>query len=132
MRARPDDRAWEAGRAVTAARGRYAGTLALCALVVAWWGVRSLAPGARVTIVSLDLRNYFLPLYEAFYTHVASGRLQLWNPYQLCGLPWIGTVQGGFFYPPHALFLLFPPRVALAVSGLGHLLLAALSTATLA
>ena len=117
---------------MTAARGRYAGTLALCALVVAWWGVRSLAPGARVTIVSLDLRNYFLPLYEAFYTRVASGRLPLWNPYQLCGLPWIGTVQGGFFYPPHALYLLFPPRVALAVSGLGHLLLAALSTATLA
>ena len=106
--------------------------LATAALVMAWWITRLLGPGSRTSQASYDLRAYFYPLYEGFYGRLAKGSLPLWNPYQLCGLPWLATLQGGFFYPPHALYLVLPTRIALAASGLAHLLLVALSTALFA
>jgi hypothetical protein len=48
---------------------------------------------------------------------VWSGHLPLWNPYHLCGIPWIGTLQGGTFYPFHVLYGFLPLNQALAVSG---------------
>jgi len=104
----------------------------LVALVVAFWLVRIVRPGSRITLVSYDSRTYFYPLYEAFYGRLAAGKFSAWNPYQLCGLPWLGTLQGGFFYPPHALYLALPTNVALAVSGFGHLVFIALTTAAFA
>ena len=49
----------------------------------------------------------------------------LWNPYQLCGIPWLGTLQGGFFYPPHLVYLFLPTPWALALCTSLHLALAA-------
>src|SRR4029453_2936917 len=75
---------------------------------------------------------YFFPTYHAFYGAVRAGAPMLWNPYQLCGMPWVGTLQGGFFYPPHLLYLLLPTTRALAVSTVLHLALAAAGTALFA
>src|SRR5262249_15224491 len=55
--------------------------------------------------------------------------LLAWNPFQACGVPWLGTMQAGFFYPPHPLYLILPAHRALAASSLGHVLLAALRSA---
>ena len=85
-----------------------------------------------MTYASHDLGAYYLPVYHAFYGAMAAGRLPLWNPDQLCGVPWLASLEGGPFYPPHALYLLFPTRIALALSGLLHLGLAAVTTAALA
>ena len=105
--------------------------LGIAALVVLWWTIELFVP-REITMASMDLRVFYLPLYEAFYGRVANGRLPLWNPHQLCGLPWVATLQGGFFYPPHVLYVVLPVGVALALSGLVHLLLLAVSSAAFA
>src|SRR5262249_13093982 len=69
---------------------------------------------------------YFYPLYEATYRRIAAGVLPTWNPYQLCGIPWIATLQTGVFYPVHALYLVLPLHVGLATSHGVHLMLAAI------
>lgn len=103
--------------------------LGVAALTALLWQLGALAPWHPRALTSLDLRWYFLPVYEAFYGALRAGAPMLWNPYQLCGVPWIGTLQGGFFYPPHLLYLLLPTPSALALTTVGHLALAAGGTA---
>jgi hypothetical protein len=106
--------------------------LAVAALVTVLWQLGLLAPTHPQPWSSLDLRSYFFPTYEAFYGALRAGGPMLWNPYQLCGMPWLGTLQGGFFYPPHALYLILPTSWALALSTMLHLALAAGGTAAFA
>lgn len=68
-----------------------------------------------------DLRRDFLPLYEVTYAWLAAGELPLWNPHHLTGIPLLGALQGGTFYPGHVLYLLLPTHIALAVSTALHL-----------
>jgi len=75
-----------------------------------------------------DLLEYFYPVYDAFYGSVRAGAPLLWNPYQLCGMPWLGTLLPGFFYPPHAVYLVLPIDAAVALSSVGHLGLIAAGT----
>jgi hypothetical protein len=82
---------------------------------------------ARGTAQPVDLDVYFYPIYEATYGRLAAGVLPLWNPYQLCGIPWLATLQGGFFFPLHVLHLLLPLNVALVVSHLVILVFVTLS-----
>jgi len=103
--------------------GAYA---ALAALVVAWWATRFAGYGERL---DLDALLYFLPTYAATWSRLRAGVLPLWNPYQLCGIPWIGTLQGGTFYPFHVVYGFLPLNQALAVSGALHLVIAATATA---
>ena len=51
--------------------------------------------------------------------------IPLWNPYSSCGKPFIANPQSAFFYPPHLIFMLLPMRLALPVSTVVHLFLAA-------
>ncbi len=102
-------------------------SVGLCGLAVAAWLLR--LPNAAQPV---DLDVYFYPIYEATYGRLAAGVLPLWNPYQLCGIPWLGTLQGGFFFPLHALYLVLPLHVALALSHLVILVLVTLSTAVFA
>jgi hypothetical protein len=105
--------------------------LALTALVVLFLGQRFLWPAEKLTGNSVDLRYYFFPLYETAFGAIASGRLPLWNPYHLAGGPWLAALQGGFFYPPHLLYLWLPVHTGLALSHALHLALIAISTALL-
>jgi hypothetical protein len=98
---------------------------AVVAAIAFWIGRlpdHSKGPGAA------DLHLYFYPVYEAVYGRMAAGRLPTWNPFQLCGIPWLATLQGGFFYPSHALYLVLPLHVALAASHAIHVGLATLFT----
>ncbi|MGH6692228.1 MAG: hypothetical protein ACREF4_16285, partial [Gammaproteobacteria bacterium] len=106
--------------------------LGVAALTALLWEIGALAPAHPQPWTSLDLRAYFFPAYEAFYGALRAGAPMLWNPYQLCGMPWLGTLQGGFFYPPHALYLILPTPWALASSTVLHLALAAAGTAVFA
>jgi membrane protein YfhO len=103
-------------------------TLALAVLVAVPWWLRLATPVDPTGLRTADLRTYFYPSYEAFFGALAHGRWLGWNPYQACGLPWLGTLQTGFFYPPHVLYLVLPTHAALFVSQLLHVLLAALAT----
>ena len=79
-----------------------------------------------------DLINYFLPAYETTFGYMANGQMPLWNPYNLCGLPWLATPQIGVFYPGHWLYLVLPSQLGLAISHVAHLLLIGLTTARFA
>ena len=107
------------------------GVLVLIALVVAFWSFRIVLPGSERPGFG-DILFYYYPLYEIAYGQLGEDFLTLWNPYELCGVPWLATLQGGFFYPPHLLYVLLPTHVALAVSSLLHLAFIALSMAALA
>jgi hypothetical protein len=102
------------------------GALALAGLVVAWWATRF---GPDEPREPLDTVLYFLPSYATIADHWRNGTVPLWNPYQLCGIPWPGTLQGGVFYPFHVLYLFLPLHQALAANGVLHLLIAAFGTA---
>jgi hypothetical protein len=104
---------------------RAAGASALAALVVWWWATR-FGDGTRT---DLDAVLYFLPTYAATWERFQAGVVPLWNPYQLCGIPWIATLQGGTFYPFHVVYGLLPLHTGMAVSGVLHLVIAALGTA---
>src|SRR4030095_522291 len=47
-----------------------------------------------------DLHGMFLPRYEYAARAARAGSLALWNPYEFCGMPMLGTAQGGVLYPP--------------------------------
>ena len=100
-------------------------------LVVASWLWR-LPRGPEADALNLDVNLYFYPLYEATYRRIAAGVLPTWNPYQLCGIPWLATLQGGTFYPPHVVYLILPLHLGLATSSFLHLALAALATVAFA
>jgi hypothetical protein len=103
--------------------------LALGMIVALFWASRLVIPGHLEGMFAGDLRLYHYPTYETFFRLLARGELPRWNPYQLCGLPWLGPPTGGFFYPPHLLHLILPTHAALAASSLLHLVLIALTTA---
>ena len=76
-----------------------------------------------------DFVNFFVPLYESAFGYMASGRLPLWNPYNLCGIPWLAAPQVAAFYPGHWLYMVMPSQIGIAISHVGHLLLIGLTTA---
>src|SRR5580700_12295893 len=46
-----------------------------------------------------DIMLYFEPMQRFAAAELKSGRLPLWNPYLLCGQPFLGNPQMGVFYP---------------------------------
>ncbi len=61
-------------------------------------------------------------------TSLRSGEIPLWNPYQLCGTPFLANGQSGVLYPPNVVFWLLPVEYAFGVGALLHLLFAGLCT----
>jgi hypothetical protein len=106
--------------------------LAVAASTALLWAIGALVPSHPLSWTSLDLRWYFFPLYEWFYGALRAGAPLIWNPYQLCGMPILGTLQGGFFYPFHVLYLLLPTTAALLASTVLHVALTAGSGAAFA
>lgn len=68
-----------------------------------------------------DLMMYYLPGYEYAADCVRAGRLPLWNPYELCGVPFLAMLQYGCLYPPHVLHLLFPTTAGFFILTAIHL-----------
>ena len=101
------------------------GMVGLFVVLIADTVYRLLLPGESQPAVADDLRTYYYPTYLSAYSQLASGSWPLWNPYQLCGLPRLGAIQGGILYPLHALYLVLPTSTALAVSTLLHLMIIA-------
>src|SRR5262245_33256898 len=95
-----------------------AGRLAvvLTVVVAVFFGLRIVSGKSDRGFGAGDLFQLYLPTYEAAAARLARGELFLWNPYQLCGVPTHATLQGGFLYPPHVLYLVLPAPTALAVS----------------
>src|SRR5205823_6351456 len=101
---------------------------AVAVLVSFFWVTRLLLPGTHRGFSSIDDYLLYLPAYEVAAGWIKRGVLPLWNPYALCGIPWVAGLQEGFFYPPHVLYLLLPTPTAFAASTLLHLVFLAVST----
>ncbi len=75
-----------------------------------------------------DITAYYYPAYQFTSAHLREGVIPIWNPHQLCGLPILGNLQSGVLYPGHILYVILPVGLAIAASGLLHLLILAVST----
>jgi len=106
--------------------------IGLLATVALFWVYRIWLPGTEVGLLTSDVFLYYLPIYETLYGTLLEGKLPLWNPYQLCGIPRIASLQAGFFYPGHVLYLVLPVKLAFGLSGLLHLGFVAVTMSVLA
>src|SRR5262249_59121460 len=90
------------------------------------WGiVASWAPQGSWTPGFGDLTAYFFPKWVHGTAAVLSGRIPLWNPLELCGMPFLATAQVAALYPvKNLVFALFPAATALQVNTVAHLVLA--------
>lgn len=104
-------------------------TAGLLLVVTAVWCLRIVNEATSVEVLSNgDLYTYFYPMLEVAFSELRAGRLFLWNPYQLIGIPGLATLQIGLLYPPHLVYLALPTATGLAVMTLSHLMALALFT----
>ncbi len=75
-----------------------------------------------------DLLRYAYPDRFFGMGQMAAGVIPLWNPYLLCGLPYLANWQSALLYPLNLTFFVMPFAAAYNVFGLLHLGLAALGT----
>jgi hypothetical protein len=107
-----------------------AGAAGLLALITLFWIFR-IATGGAGLAASGDAHFYYYPSYAAVGAALRDGTLPLWNPYQLCGHPWLATLQSGVLYPFHVLYIWLPAHTGMALSSWLHLVLAGGSMAVL-
>jgi hypothetical protein len=82
-----------------------------------------LGPEPR-TGLSRDLHAYFFPRFVHVGRTLAGGALPLWNPWELCGVPFLASGQTGTLNPLVGLvFGVLPPGPALGVHLVLHFLL---------
>jgi hypothetical protein len=70
-----------------------------------------------------DILFYFEPMAAFTQAHLEQGRLPLWNPYVLCGQPYLGNPQMGLFYPTTLLQSFCPAWLSLSLNTLLHVFL---------
>ena len=79
-----------------------------------------------------DARTQWYP-WRAYAAHwMKQGVLPSWNPYILCGTPFVGSFQSAVFYPPNLIFLAMPVHAAARVSIIFHVALSLVFTYLLA
>ncbi|MBW2270946.1 MAG: hypothetical protein JRH16_20505 [Deltaproteobacteria bacterium] len=101
--------------------------LGFAALSVAFWWVRIYLdrPTGAISFAWLDLYQYVLPAATFIRDELQAGRLPLWNPYQLAGMPTAALGMPGALYPGNLLLLAWlPAERALEVSTVAHWTLA--------
>lgn len=98
------------------------------ALSLLFWKLRILDSAViqSVTIPNADLFVGQAPMTAYAFAELRSGHLPLWNPYQLCGEPFLAVPYVGLFYPPNWIYLFVDVPTGVEVSFLLHMLLGAL------
>jgi membrane protein YfhO len=98
------------GAAVRRAGAVAAGPVAIVA--AAGWLMRGCLLEGRVR--SADAVQLWLPHWTFLGRSIAAGRVPLWNPYEMAGVPFAADPQSGWMYaPPMLLFATLPPGAAL-------------------
>lgn len=78
----------------------------------------------RNSYFARDLIQQFYPWTVFTQESLIAGHIPLWNPYNFCGLPFIGNLQSAVFYPMKILFYLMPFVAGYKLYLLFHFLLA--------
>jgi hypothetical protein len=92
----------------------------LLVAVVALWPILRAAPAQAPGSASGDGRTQWYPWRAFAADSIRHGSLPLWNPYVLCGAPFLGNFQSALFYPPNFIFAVAPIGVAARASILFH------------
>jgi len=98
-------------------------------LSLLYWKVRIIDLGVneRHSFNSGDLYVQYYPMVEYGFASLRSGRIPLWNPYQLCGEPFLAMAPYvGLFYPLNLPYLIFNTGAGIEVSLIVHMLLGAM------
>ncbi|MGD0949671.1 MAG: hypothetical protein ABSA52_19865 [Candidatus Binatia bacterium] len=98
-------------------------------LSLLFWKVRIIDLGVNEThsFHTDDLYAQYYPMVEYGFASLRSGHIPLWNPYQLCGEPFLATAPYvGLFYPLNLPFLFFSTGAAIEITLILHMLLGAL------
>ncbi len=88
--------------------------------VLALWPILHLAPTQAPGLPGEDGRTQWYPWRALAADSIRHGSLPLWNPYILCGVPFLGNFQSALFYPPNLIFAVAPIGVAARASILFH------------
>jgi hypothetical protein len=59
-------------------------------------------------IIYRDSFSLFAPLKFYVAQGLASGRLMAWYPWQYLGMPFVGNIEAGWFYPLNIIYVLLP------------------------
>lgn len=78
---------------------------------------------------AFDLMRYFHPIASFMHRELQDGRIPVWNPYQLAGVPLLAGHAPGVLYPPNLLSLRFlPASHAIEAQLVFHLFVAGFGT----
>ena len=98
----------------------------LLAVMVSFWYFALVEPADQTTvsILAADMYMEHYPVAKYAGEQLGVGRLPLWNPYQLNGLPFLAIPHTGIFYPPNLIYLWPNTGVATEVALVAHWLFA--------
>jgi hypothetical protein len=86
----------------------YIGYIGLCTAGFFW---RVLFAGAFIPAGGGDISAIIYPVYHFAQENFRQGIIPLWNPHLYAGIPFVGHIQSGPFYPPNLLLFLLTPEV---------------------
>jgi hypothetical protein len=86
----------------------YAGYLGLFTAGFFW---RVLFGGAFIPEGGGDMAAILYPVYHFAQETLRAGVVPLWNPHLYAGIPFVGHIQSGPFYPPNLLLFFLTPEV---------------------
>lgn len=86
-------------------------------------------PQRVISAPGSDLPQLFYPLRRFAFDEMKAGRLPLWNPYVMGGIPAYANSLYALLYPPNWLHLILPINLAINLIIAMHVLLAGLFTA---
>jgi len=109
-------------------------SLLLLGATLLFWKLQIFDAGTstEITLGSYDIYTEHYPMTRYGFEALASGRLPLWNPYQLGGAPFLATPHVGLLYPGNWIYLVLDTAVATEVSFVLHLFWAGLGAFLLA
>jgi hypothetical protein len=98
------------------------GSLVLLVAVPLFWKLRiiDLAANPLPTLRSGDLYIEHYPTLRYGFEALRAGRIPLWNPGELCGVPFLAVPFSGLWYPGNWLYLIADTAVAIELSFLLH------------
>ncbi|HUT54801.1 MAG TPA: hypothetical protein VM658_15525 [bacterium] len=95
--------------------------LALALLILIFF-----APALKGTFIFRDAFNLVYPYKAVMAPSLRHFSVQLWNPWETMGSPFVGELATGWFYPANVFYMLFSVPVAFRLYIVSHYLMAAL------
>ena len=99
-----------------------------------FWKVRIFDRGTNPTIEvgPIDLYVEHMPMAQYAFEELGRGHLPLWDPYQLCGMPFFAVPHVALFYPLHFFSFFVDAVTAVEVSFIMHMTIGGLGLGLLA